>query len=112
MTVLAVLAAISGLFGLLGAFGIMALSGAFLIIGLFLLVLSVAYLVFAWGAWTLQSWGWTLGVTLAAASIVLTLLQLVQNTTPIVSAIISIAISAVILYYLFRPEVKAAFGRS
>jgi hypothetical protein len=29
-----------------------------------------------------------------------------------VSAIISIAIAAAILYYLFQPHVKAAFGRT
>ena len=115
ITILAILAAIAGVFGLLGSIALMGLtglSGLFMIIGLVTLVLSIAYLVFAWGAWTLQPWAWTLGVALSAVSIVLTLLQLVQGTTEIIGALISIAISGVILYYLFTPEVKAAFGRT
>ena len=115
ITILAILAAIGGVLGLLGGLGMMALFGAgglFMILGLVTLVVSILYLAFAYGAWTLQPWGWTLGVGLAITSIVITLLQLTQGMTNIVSALISIAISGVILYYLFQPDVKAAFGRS
>jgi hypothetical protein len=115
ITILAILAAIGGVLGLLGGLGMMALFGAgglFMILGLVTLVVSVLYLAFAYGAWTLQPWGWTLGVALAVISIVITLLQLTQGMTNFVSALISIAISGVILYYLFQPDVKAAFGRS
>lgn len=116
VTILAVLATIGGVVGLLGSLGLMALAslagGIWMILGLLFIVLSVAYLVFAYGAWNLRPWAWTLGVGLSAASIVLTLLQLTQGATTIVSALISVAISGVILYYLFTPEVKAAFGRS
>jgi hypothetical protein len=115
ITILAILAAIAGVLGLLGSLGLMALSGLgglFLIIGLVTLVLSVLYLAFAYGAWTLQPWGWTLGVGISVASIVITLIQLTQGQSTIVSALISIAISGVILYYLFQPDVKAAFGRA
>lgn len=115
VTILAVLAGIGGALGLLGSLGLIGLGGLgglFVILGLVSLVLSIAYLLFAYGAWTLQPWAWTLGVGLAAASIVLTLLQLMQGMTNVVGALISIAISGVILYYLFTPEVKAAFGRT
>jgi hypothetical protein len=116
VTILAILAAIGGVLGLLGSLaflGILGSGGAlFMVAGLALLVISVLYLAFAYGAWTLQPWGWALGVGLAVASIVLTLLQLTQNMTTIGSALISIVISGVILYYLFQPDVKAAFGRS
>jgi uncharacterized membrane protein HdeD (DUF308 family) len=114
ITILAILAAVAGVFGLLAGFGMMALFGAgglFMILGLVTLVVSVLYLAFAYGAWTLQSWGWTLGVGLSIVSIVITLLQLTQGMTNIVSAIISIAISGAILYYLYQPAVKGAFGR-
>jgi uncharacterized membrane protein HdeD (DUF308 family) len=114
ITILAILAAVAGVFGLLAGFGMMALFGAgglFMILGLVTLVVSVLYLAFAYGAWTLQSWGWTLGVGLSVVSIVITLLQLTQGMTNVVSAIISIAISGAILYYLYQPAVKAAFGR-
>lgn len=116
ITILAVLAAIAGILGLLGSvalLGVLAASGGmFMILGLITLVLSVLYLAFAYGAWTLQPWGWTLGVGLSIASIVITLLGLTQGTQELVSTLINLAISGVILYYLFQPDVKAAFGRS
>lgn len=116
VTILAVLAGIGGVLGLLGSLGFMAFAGLaggiWMILGLLLVAISIAYLVFAYGAWNLRPWAWSLGVGLSAASIALTLLQLMQGVTNFVSALISIAISAVILYYLFTPEVKAAFGKA
>lgn len=116
VTILAILAAVGGILGLLGSLAWLGLLGAgggiYMILGLALLVTSVLYLAFAYGAWTLQPWGWTLGVGLSVASIVITLLQVTQNMQTLVGALISIAISGVILYYLFQPDVKAAFGRS
>ena len=46
------------------------------------------------------------------ASIALTVIQLVQRSTNLFSALISLVISGVILYYLFQPDVKAAFNRT
>jgi hypothetical protein len=122
ITILAILAAIAGVLGLFGSLLFIGIGGAFagttglgglvVVVGLLLLVLSVLYLVFAWGAWTLKPWAWTLGVGLSAASIVLTVLQLITGMSEPVGAIISIAISAVIIYYLFQANVKAAFGRA
>lgn len=115
VTILAILAAVGGVLGLLGSiaiFGLLSAAGLSMILGLLTLVLSVLYLLFAYGAWTLKPWGWTLGVGLAAASVVITLIGLTQGTQELVGALISIAISGVILYYLFQPDVKAAFGRS
>jgi putative Mn2+ efflux pump MntP len=48
----------------------------------------------------------------SGAGIALNILQFVNDSTQLVSAIISIAISVAILWYLFQPHVKAAFGRS
>ena len=107
------MAGVLGLLGSVALFGVLAASGSmFMILGLLTLVLSVLYLLFAYGAWTLQPWGWTLGVGLAIASVVLTLIGLTQGTQELVGAIIGLAIDGVILYYLFQPDVKAAFGRT
>jgi len=108
VTILAILAAVSGVLGLLFSLPLLALLGVFALIGL---ALSILYLVFAWGAWTLQAWGWTLGVGLAAAGILWALYWLTQGAD-VVSTVISLVISGVILYYLFQPDVKAAFGRA
>ena len=77
--------------------------------GLLLLVTSIAYLLFAWGAWGLQPWAWTLGIVLSAISIVLGVFQLIGGNP---GSIISILIAAGITYYLFQPEIKTAFGRT
>jgi len=122
VTVLAILAAISGIFGIFGglvlvmgsaAVGVLANSAALgtlgSLIGFVLLITSIAYVLFAWGAWGLRPWAWTLGIVLAAVSIVLGAFQLF-NGNP--GSLVSILIAGGITYYLFQPEVKAAFGRT
>ena len=121
ITILAILAAIGGVFSILGGLTLIGLGGALAtgglggmaaLVGFLVLILGVLYLVLAYGFWTLKPWAWLLGVGLQGASIVLTIIQLIGGTTNIVSAVISIAISAAILYYLYQPHVKAAFGRA
>ena len=123
VTVLAILAAIGGVFGILGGlalvgFGGVAAAGAVAggglatIVGLLLLAYGVLAIVLAYGFWKLNPWAWTLGVGLQAAGIVINILQFVNDSRQLVSAIVSIAISALILWYLFQPHVKAAFGRT
>jgi len=123
VTIIAVLAAIGGIFGILGGLTLIGLGGfiaasgvkggAFApILGLLLLAYGLLALVLAYGFWNLKPWAWTLGVGLQAAGIVIDILQFVNDSTQLVSAIISIAIAAAILWYLFQPHVKAAFGQT
>ena len=78
-------------------------------VGALLLISGVFGLVFAWGAWGLQPWAWTLGVIIQAVNIVIGLFQLINGQA---GSIVGIAIAAGITYYLFQPSVKAAFGRT
>jgi hypothetical protein len=131
VTILAALAAIGGVLGLCASLALVGLGGllgglaaqagapagaaAVLggftgIFGILILVLSVLELAFAYGAWTLKPWAWTLGVVVAGASIVLSLINVLGGD--LASPIISLAINGIILYYLFTPEVKRAFGRA
>ena len=123
ITVLAILAAIAGVFGIFGglllmttgavvgaAAGSAGLAGLAAFLGAVTLGVAIAYIIFAWGAWGLKPWGWTLGIVLSAISIVLGLFNLINGGG--FSSIIQIAIAAAITYYLFTPEVKAAFGRT
>ncbi|HLA65838.1 MAG TPA: hypothetical protein VK600_04565 [Candidatus Saccharimonadales bacterium] len=122
ITILAVLAAIGGVLGILAGLLLLtvgavvsatyALGGLVVIIGLFALVIGVLDLVLAYGFWGLKPWAWSLGIGLQFAGIVLSIIQYINNNSNLVGTIISIAISAVILYYLYQPSVKAAFGRS
>lgn len=122
VTILAILAAIGGALGLLGSLTLIGLGGlgavagaGFLggllgLLGIVALVQSVLLLAFAYGAWRLQPWAWMLGVAAEAVGIVISVL-LILGGSPITSQIVSIVIAGAILYYLFTPTVKAAFGR-
>jgi hypothetical protein len=122
ITILAVLAAIAGVLYILGGLALLtvgavvsatyALGGLAAVIGLIILVVGVLYIGLAYGFWSLKPWAWSLGVGLQVAGIILNIVQYVNNNTNLVGTIIGIAIAGAIIYYLFQPNVKAAFGRS
>lgn len=121
ITILAVLSAIAGVFGLLaaivllglgGAVGATGLGGLVFVFGLVALVYAVLSLALAYGFWTLKPWAWPLGVGVQVLGLIYAVAQYLNDPNQLVGAIISLAIAAVILWYLFQPNVKAAFGRS
>jgi hypothetical protein len=85
------------------------LDGGAIAVGAVLLGLGVLSSIVAYSLLTGKSWAWTLTVVLAIVSVVLNAISLVAGN---VGAIVSIAISAVILYYIYRPHVKAYFGKA
>ena len=78
-------------------------------IGAIVLALGIASFVVAYGLLKGLGWAWTLTVVLAVASIVLNAISVASGNF---GGIISIIISAVILYYMYRPHVKAYFGKA
>lgn len=76
-------------------------------------VLGILYLAFGIGAFTLKRWAWTAGVIALVLDVVRQIVGVVMrgftagNT---VSFIITIVVALVVLWYLFRPNVRAAFG--
>ena len=131
VTILAVLALIGGIFGLIAGLGLMmggallggmmggssgvALGGMAFIFGVLGIGIAIAELAFAYGAWTLKPWGWALGIIAALANLLFIVVMAVIGgdiVASLISSIISIAIWAVVLYYLTTPAVKAAFGRA
>jgi uncharacterized membrane protein (DUF2068 family) len=123
VTILAILAAIGGVLGILGGLALIGLGGlaaastGFLggliaIFGIIALVQAVLSLAFAYGAWMLKPWGWTLGIVVEVIGIALSLLFIVDGDSTITSQAISIVIGVAIIYYLFTPAVKTAFGRA
>jgi hypothetical protein len=128
VTILAVLSAIGGVLGLLagvallglggiaaGATGQAAFFGLGALAGIITVAIAIGQLAFAYGAWSLQPWAWSLGMVLALASIVWSVLLAVTSgdiVNGLISQAISIAISGVIIYYLNTPNVKAAFGKT
>jgi hypothetical protein len=67
-----------------------------LIIGLFALIVAIAFLK----GWTIA---WYLGILLHGIDLILSLLMFPAG-------IVTLLISALIIYYLFRPHVKDFFG--
>ena len=127
VTILAIVAAVGGVGALLGVLagatvvhGLWSLDAIEVIIVAVALVMSALYLAFAYGAWTLKRWGWTLGIVAGAASVVYmtTLLirgwaDLVVDAPPLaLIGVLVVAIAAVGLFVWFRPGVRAAFARA
>jgi uncharacterized membrane protein (DUF2068 family) len=116
VTILVVLAAFRGVVGLWASIAVVGVlnsigAGDFAILNLIWLAIAVVFLVFAYGTWNLKTWAWTLGVGLTAGSILLEAFGMLTEGQPIVGTLVSMTISAVILLFLFRPDVREAFRR-
>jgi hypothetical protein len=121
VTILAVLAAIGGILGILAGLALLAVgsvsdtlipgfSGLLAVLGLVTIVISIGDLAFAYGAWGLKPWAWMLGIALEAAGIVVDILEFRSATAS--TTIVGIVIAAIIIYYLYQPHVRRAFGQN
>ena len=115
VTILAVLEIISGViaiafgvfFGaLMGSIGMgMTGNGYGAIMGMiggFTVLLGVISFVMAWGLLKGKSWAWTI-------TLILTIISFIFNLPSF--NVVGLIINGLILYYLFRPHVKAYFGK-
>jgi hypothetical protein len=96
----------------------------FLVFGGILLGLGVANLVMAYGLWKGKGWAWTISIIVLFIGIAISIISVSITSTgvfsnagsnllgDIVSGIVSIGINAFIVYYLYRPHVKAYFGKT
>lgn len=120
VTIIAILAFISGLLGLCGAlpvFGISLIAGAFVppvgvigtIIGIVLTFAPILMLIFAYGAWNLRAWSWMLGIIATGVSVFSALIAVV--TTGNVLAIGTHGLLPIIVFiYLLLPDTRKAFN--
>jgi hypothetical protein len=129
VTIVAILNIISGIIMLIGGIALVAIGsvlpgalpdtgisglpeGAFGALGVgmggIILALGIFSFVVAYGLLKGMGWAWTLTVVLSVISIALNAISIVSGNA---GGIISIIISGVILYYLYRPHVKAYFGK-
>ena len=77
------------------------------IVGGGLVVVAGLELVFAYGAWTLRSWAWPLGVTLGIASLVLTMLSAGRASSS--AHLLALIFEVGTLWYLLSPRVHGLF---
>ena len=104
VTIIAILAVLGGIGSILLGFIVLIipiLGGIFVIIGL-------SYFVVAYGLWNGRSWAWILTVLISALGIVVGLVSIIIGTG---GSILYIIVNAIIIYYLFKPDVKAYFGK-
>ncbi len=79
-------------------------------IGAVLLAIAIASFVVAYGLLKGLGWAWTVTVILSTISIVFNAIS-IATAGNVVGGIITIIINVIVLYYLYRPHVKAYFGR-
>lgn len=76
-------------------------------IGGIIAAIGVVSFIVAYGLLKGMRWAWALTVVLSIISIVLNAIPLATGN---LGGIISIIISGIILYYIYRPHVKSYFG--
>src|SRR5689334_15144358 len=118
VTIIAILIVIAGILTLLVGIGsiaigpLTALGLVFVAAGVVSLIIGIAYLVMGYGLWKGKGWAWTISMIVLIIGIIIKLISLpraVASGSNFSEDIVSIAISAFILYYLYRPHVKAYF---
>jgi uncharacterized membrane protein (DUF2068 family) len=103
VTIIAILAIIGGI-ALLSSGAVLIVIG----VGVVLILLGIAYFVMAYGLWKGKRWAWTITLILSVIGIISGIFSI---TTRHYEVIIHIIINAVVIYYLYRPNVKAFFGK-
>ena len=85
------------------------LGGAGVAIGGIMIVLGIVSFIVAYGLLKGRGWAWTATIVLSAINLILGIVSLVGGNW---ASIINIIISAVVIYYMYRPHVKAYFGKT
>ncbi len=126
VTILAVLEILEGLIGVLAGIGLMALgalAGSMIgglsilgdivgalagVIGAVLLVFGLISFLLAYGLLKGLGWAWTVSLVFAMLGLIFGILQMLGSPG---SGVLQVVISAIIIYYLYRPNVKSFFGK-
>lgn len=123
VTVLAVLVALGGIAPL--AYGIISIIGGaatflstadspalpILVMGVIYLGIAAVYFGVAWALFGLRPWAWLVATIVAAGHVVLNVGAAVIGNLGWPQAALASIIPAIVLVYLFRADVKAAFLR-
>jgi hypothetical protein len=106
IAILAVLGGIGSFLSGLAAVAIIPLLGIFL--GGILIIIGLAYFVVAYGLWKGLNWAWIITLIVSVIGIISGLGSLAVGN---MGAIFHLIINAIVIYYLYRPNVKAYFGK-
>lgn len=72
------------------------------------MVISIAYFAMAYGLWEGKRWAWTITLILSGIGIILGIASIAFRN---IGAVFQIIINVAILYYLYRPNVRAFYGK-
>ncbi|MBK8048878.1 MAG: DUF2127 domain-containing protein [Anaerolineales bacterium] len=75
------------------------------------IIVGALGLVLGWGLWSLKRWAWLLSVILIGLNVIIHLFGVFMPDM-MIGSIGSLLIDGIILWYLFRPQIKQAFGRA
>jgi len=78
-------------------------------IGAVLIALGIAYFVMAYGLWKGKGWAWTITLVLSFIGIAFGIASIITGN---IGAVFHLIINIIVVYYLYRPNVKAFFGKS
>jgi hypothetical protein len=126
VTIIAILIVIAGIATLLVGIGSVAIgpligiSLVFVAFGVISLAIGVAYLVMGYGLWNGKGWAWTISTIVLIIGIIVDIISIPRTIatgysstgSSLSGVVVGVVISAFILYYLYRPHVKAYFGRA
>jgi len=97
-------------FGITPVSGSFSNAGAVLIVGLGAMILGIAQIVFAFGAWNLSDWAWLLRIGLAAVGVVVTIFSVLTGIATLATPVMLVLVPVLVGVYLLLPGIRGAFG--
>ncbi len=109
VTIIAILAVIGGIGSFFSGMAVIVLIPVIgIIFGGIFVIIGLSYFVVAYGLWKGLNWAWIITLIVSVIGIVVGLGSLVVGN---IGAIFHIIVNAIVIYYLYRPNVKAYFGK-
>jgi hypothetical protein len=93
--------------GQLAAAGLLGVGG--IAVGGVLIILGIISFIVAWGLLKGKGWAWGVTMVLSIISIVTGVISMAAGS---IGSIVNIIIAGIVIYYLYRPHVRAFFGKS
>ena len=109
ITIIAILAVLGGIGSLLSGFTVLVLLPILgLVLGGILIIIGLAYFAVAYGLWKGLSWAWSITLIISIIGIIVGLGSIIVGN---VGAIFRVIVNIIVIYYLYRPNVRAYFGK-
>lgn len=109
VTLIAILAVLGGIGSFLSGLAVIAILPLLgIILGGILIVIGLAYFAVAYGLWKGLNWAWVITLIVSVIGIIVGLVSLAVGN---MGAIFHVIVNAIVIYYLYRPNVKAYFGK-